>query len=88
MTPVPVPVVNEVAEALSQGVADWTEGGGVFTEMAERALAAPSVAAAFEAQAKLEAAESLLRDAIRADFIPLDVRGAIARFVEEGGEGS
>lgn len=57
---------------------------------AARVLQCPSVAAAFEAQAKLEAAEGLLREAHQhvPQWWPDDLRGRIHRFLEEGGEGS
>jgi len=68
---VPVPVVNEVAEAIgpmlcppfydtltAENQAFWDAG---ISRQVEHFLAVPAVAAAFEAQAKLEAATAHLR---------------------------
>lgn len=97
--PVPGPVVNEVAEALAARANRDTDEPqhprlrartGDYLSMAEAILEMPQVRAAFEAQAKLEAAEGLLREAHQhvPQWWPDDLRGRIHRFLEEGGEGS
>ena len=64
---VPVPVVNEVAEALQVACEGLPNGLApeeppTYDAMAEAVLAVPELAAAFEAQAKLEAATAYLRE--------------------------
>lgn len=103
MTPVPGPVVNEVVEKVARlawieacegGYEPWDELPRVRRDfwkgVARAMLDVPEVAAAFEAQAKLEAAEGLLREAHQhvPQWWPDDLRGRIHRFLEEGGEGS
>lgn len=66
MTPVPVPVVNEVADAIAQALVDtrdenvamWKDSEilkDVVAYLTEAVCESPQVRAAFEAQAKLEA---------------------------------
>lgn len=107
-TPVPVPVVIEVAEALWVGleedeqscpwadIPDHWEDRGNFLRAAEAVLDSPSVRAAFEAQAKLEAERTRIVTEIVAAL--RDSMGWIEddayadwvekRFLWEGGESS
>ncbi len=106
--PVPVPVVNEVADAIAQALVDtrdenvamWKDSEilkDVVAYLTEAVCESPQVRAAFEAQAKLEAAKALLRRAPEAigwtgrdteyGARSADTRQAIEKFlVEEGGE--
>lgn len=62
----------------------------VVAYLTEAVCESPQVRAAFDAQAKLDAAEGLLREAHQhvPQWWPDDLRGRIHRFLEEGGESS
>lgn len=85
MTPVPVPVVNEVADAIAQALVDtrdenvamWKDSEilkDVVAYLTEAVCESPQVRAAFDAQAKLDAGAGRVENALRAERDALAAR--------------